>query len=100
MLYNELDWKKAPDCTATWRIDDKYSPLYNYLYYKMVGFTENDTLYSNMICEGPISRAEALKRCKSDNILRIPSLNRIVAELCITLNDLNKILSWSMGDEN
>jgi hypothetical protein len=72
VLYSELDWKwkKAPDCTAIamWRIDDKYSPLYNYLYLKMVGFTENDAMYSNMIREGQISREDALERCNSDNI--------------------------------
>lgn len=91
-IYNKLDWKNAPDCTTTWRIDDKYSPLYNYLYLKMVGFTENDAMYSNMIREGMISRDEALKRCNSDNIPRIQSLNNILDEFGVSLEDLDKIL--------
>lgn len=71
-----------------------------WIYLKMMRFTENDAMYSNMIREGQISRYVALERCKSDNIQRTPSLNKILYELGITLNDLNKILSGSMGDEN
>ena len=66
-IYNELDWKGASDATTTWRIDDAAYPLMNYLYYKLVGFTEHDEMYSKMVREGQISRGEALKRCLADH---------------------------------
>lgn len=73
----ELDWKLPIDTVLNWRNDDLMPPLYNYLYYRMVGFTENDTLRSNMIREGLMSREEALKIVKKENQPRIDALNRI-----------------------
>jgi len=66
-ITNELDWKGASDATTTWRIDDSAYPLINYLYYKLVGFTEHDEMYSKMIREGQISREDALERCLADH---------------------------------
>lgn len=66
-ITEELDWKGASDATTTWRIDDGAYPLINYLYYKLVGFTEHDEMYSKMIREGQIAREEALERCLADH---------------------------------
>jgi len=91
-ITTELGWKGASDTTTTWRIDDRYSTLYNYIYYKLVGFTEHDELYSKMIREGQISRKDALKRCKADHIPRIPSLMDIFKELEVTKEEVDEAL--------
>jgi len=83
-ITNDLDWKGADDTTTTWRIDDSFYPLINYLYFRLVGFTEHDEMYSKLIREGQITRDEAMNRCTSDHSPRIPSLIKIFKELGVT----------------
>jgi len=91
-IYNELDWQGASDTTTTWRVDDEAYPLMNYIYYKLVGFTEHDEMYSKMIREGQISRDEVLKRCISDHKPRIPSLMRSFKALEVTKEEVDEAL--------
>src|SRR3977135_4495142 len=60
VLRNEYDWELSPDTTSTWRIGDGTAAFYNYIYYTVAGFTENDALRSNQIREGVIERETAL----------------------------------------
>jgi len=73
-LFTQLDWKGAPDTTATWRIGDAAYPLIDYLYLELVGFNQFDELYSKMIREGQISREDALKKCMNDHAPRMSLL--------------------------
>ncbi len=73
-LLEEYDWETSPDCDSTWRIGDGTAAFYNYIYYRVAGFTENDTFRSNQIREGQIAREEALKLIAADNQPRIDSL--------------------------
>ncbi len=66
-VITQLGWKGALDHTTTWRIDDSAYPLLNYLYLKLVGFTEHDEMYSKMIRENQLTREEGLKRCLADH---------------------------------
>lgn len=66
-LINEYEWETAPYSKSTWRIGDGTAPFYNYIYFMSAGFTENDTLRSNQIREGVLSREEALRRAREDN---------------------------------
>ena len=59
-LINQYDWELAPDTSTTWRIGDGTAAFYNYIYYKLAGFTEHDTFRSNQIREGDITREDAL----------------------------------------
>jgi len=45
-LTNELGWRGASDTSATWKVDDAAYPLIDYIYYRLVGFTEFDEHYS------------------------------------------------------
>ncbi len=91
-IKKELNWETAKDTLATWRIDDLIPPLYNFLYYKMVGFTENDELRSNMIRNNQISREEALKIINEENKIRWSTLKRLFDEvLNLPLTVLNKV---------
>ena len=67
---NTLDfynWEKAIDTNTTWRIGDGTAAFYNYIYYKLAGFTEHDTFRSNQIREGQLSRDRALELVLDEN---------------------------------
>lgn len=66
-LINEYKWETDPDTSETWRIGDGTAPFYNYIYYKLCGFTEHDTFRSNQIREGMISREEAIESLDEAN---------------------------------
>lgn len=73
-LINEYDWEVASDSNVTWRIGDGTAAFYNYIYYTVAGFTENDTFRSNQIREGMITREEALELVKVENKPRYDSI--------------------------
>ncbi len=75
-IREELNWKSPPDTILTWRTDDATSPWYNFLYYSMAGFTENDELLSNMIREGMINREKALARVEQENQPRYEEIKK------------------------
>lgn len=59
-IRREYDWEIATDTTTTWRIGDGTASFYNYIYYTIAGFTEDESMLSNMVREGHITRADAL----------------------------------------
>ncbi|MHC4538767.1 MAG: hypothetical protein ACYTEK_00105 [Planctomycetota bacterium] len=67
VLVDEYGWETADDTKTTWRIGDGTAAFYNYLYYKLAGFTENDTFRSNQVREGVLAREEALKMVEEEN---------------------------------
>ena len=74
LILNEYDWEKAIDTNSTWRIGDGTASFYNYIYYTVAGFSENDTFRSNQIREGLISREEGLKMIEEENMPRYENL--------------------------
>ncbi|MDR2347387.1 MAG: hypothetical protein LBD90_01950, partial [Bifidobacteriaceae bacterium] len=73
-LLGTYDWETSPEADSTWRIGDGTAPWYNYIYYRVCGFTENDTLRSNQIREGQITREHALEAVDRDNAPRYESM--------------------------
>jgi len=67
MLINEYDWEVDKEASSTWRIGDGTTAFYNYIYNTVAGFSENDTLRSNQIREGMITRQHALELVAKDN---------------------------------
>ncbi len=67
VIMNQYGWEKAKGTDETWRIGDGTAPFYNYLYYKMAGFTEFDTFKSNQIREGIIDRETAMASLEKSN---------------------------------
>lgn len=67
LLVSEYNWETDPSYSSTWRIGDGSAPFYNYIYYVVAGFTENDTFRTNQIREGMISREEALSKVQFEN---------------------------------
>ncbi len=74
ILVKEYDWETDPGTRSTWRIGDGTAAFYNYIYYIVAGFTENDTFRSNQIREGDIVRQEALKLASEENRPRWDSI--------------------------
>jgi glucosamine--fructose-6-phosphate aminotransferase (isomerizing) len=91
-ITKELDWSGGEDTSTTWRIDDAAYPLINYMYNKLVGFTEHDEMYSKMVREGQLSQKNALERCINDHKPRINYVEKTCAELGVTLKQLDLVL--------
>lgn len=95
ILINKYDWETDPGTTSTWRIGDGTTAFYNYIYYVVAGFTENDTFRSNQIREGLITRKEALRKLEIENQPRWDSIqwycNTIMIEWKEAINIINKI---------
>lgn len=73
-LLQKYDWELATDTKSSWRIGDGTASFYNYIYYVMTGFTENDTFRSNQIREGLITREKAYKLALEENKPRLESM--------------------------
>ena len=95
VLLNFFDWETDPGTKTTWRIGDGTAAFYNYIYYMVAGFTENDTFRSNQIREGAITREKAIGFIHEDNHPRFESIqwycNTIGIDFASTLKRINKM---------
>lgn len=95
VLMNEYDWERAEDTKSTWRIGDGTAPFYNYIYCTVAGLTENDTLRSNQVREGMLTREEALELVYRDNQPRFDSMkwyfDAISVDMADALSVINRI---------
>jgi hypothetical protein len=91
----QYDWELAADTTTTWRIGDGTAGFYNYIYYSIAGFTEHDTLRSNQIREGQMTREEALVKVQDENRPRYENirwyLDAIGMDFIEVISAVNKI---------
>jgi predicted glutamine amidotransferase len=92
-LIKEYDWETAADTKSTWRIGDGTASFYNYIYYVMAGFTENDTFRSNQIREGIIGREDALKIVEEENKPRYESIKWYCDTIGIDFEETLKIIN-------
>jgi len=92
-LRNAYDWELAPDTVSTWRIGDGTAAFYNYIYYNVAGFTENDTFRSNQIREGAITREQALKLVEVENQPRWESLQWYASTIGFSLDDALQVIA-------
>ncbi len=90
VLIGQYDWEVAKDTLSTWRIGDGTASFYNYIYYTMGGFSENDTFRSNQIREGMISRTEALQIAERDNQPRYDAMQWYCKTIDVDINEALK----------
>ncbi|HLP61856.1 MAG TPA: hypothetical protein VK186_23645, partial [Candidatus Deferrimicrobium sp.] len=94
-LVKEYNWETAPDTQSTWRIGDGTAAFYNYIYYIVTGFSENDWFRGNQIREGMISREEVMELIYEENKPRWDSLkwycDTIGIDYLETIEIINKI---------
>lgn len=86
-LRREYDWEVAIDTQTTWRIGDGTAAFYNYIYYCVAGFSENDTFRSNQIREGMITREEAMAKIDEENQPRFESIQWYCDTIGIDMED-------------
>lgn len=86
-IRREYDWEDAPDTKTTWRIGDGTAAFYNYIYYVMAGWTEDEVMLSNMIREGHIDRAEAVRRAEEYKKPRYPSIQEYAQMIGINFEE-------------
>ena len=89
-LFDNYDWESSVDTKSTWRIGDGTASFYNYIYTRVVGFSENDTFRSNQIREGMISRDKALALVYAENEPRYNSLKWYLEILGLNFQDVIK----------
>lgn len=61
-IQSKLGWELPPGCLGTWKADCDFADVKNYMFYKATGATYAETMLSNLIRDGQITREEALKR--------------------------------------
>jgi asparagine synthetase B (glutamine-hydrolysing) len=88
VLHDSYDWETASDTKVTWRIGDGTAAFYNYIYYSVAGFSENDTFRSNQIREGMISRDDALLAARRDNYPRYESIQWYCDTIGVDMDDV------------
>ena len=66
-LTKEYNWELSPETPTSWRIGDGTPAFYNYIYYQVQGFTENDSLRARQVREGILSRERALELVFAEN---------------------------------
>lgn len=94
-LINGYNWETDPGTLTTWRIGDGTAAFYNYIYYMVAGFSENDTFRSNQIREGDLTREKALELSIIENQPRWDSIQWYCRTIAIdfenTIRTINKI---------
>ena len=93
VLINQYDWETDPGTKTTWRIGDGTAAFYNYIYYMVAGFTENDTFRSNQIREGLISREAAISKIEEENQPRWESIQWYCNTIGIDWENAIKIIN-------
>jgi len=92
-LIEEYDWETDPGTSTTWRIGDETAAFYNYIYYTVAGLTENDTLRSNQIREGLITREEALRLVEEENRPRYGSIQEYLGLLGLDFDEAMRVIN-------
>jgi len=87
VLRSAYDWEVDPETALTWRIGDGTAAFYNYIYYMIAGFTENDAFRSNQIRQGLLTRENGLKLIEAENEPRWEALKRYCATIGVSFNE-------------
>jgi hypothetical protein len=93
VLLNEYEWETATDTSTTWRIGDGTAGFYNYVYHTVAGLTEHDTLRSNQIREGQLTRDEALELIADENQPRYENIKWYLDSLGFDYVDVIKTVN-------
>jgi len=93
LIQHEYKWETAIDTKSTWRIGDGTASFYNYIYYTVAGFSENDTFRSNQIREGMLSREEAMNLIEEDNLPRYETLRWYLEIIGLDFAEVIKIVN-------
>jgi len=89
VLNKEYDWEADISYGKNqWRMGDGQTAFINYIYYTLAGFSEFDNFRSNQVCEGLITRNEAIKLAEQDNKIRYDSLKNFSEIIGFNLDEV------------
>jgi len=77
-ITREFDWQKPNYAPSSWRADCDLAMVKNYLHLKMLGFSDYDLFFSNLIRGGIIDRKTGVKRLQEVNSKLLNSTKKIV----------------------
>jgi len=87
----EVGWEKAKDNNSPWRFDCEIDSLKNLLYYRLIGATEKDELFSKNIRDGMMTREEAMSRLGEGDI-NMDVVERVLRMVNLTMADIDRAL--------
>lgn len=87
-ILREYEWEVATDTRTTWRIGDGTAAFYNYIYYTMAGWTEDEVMLSNQIREGEFTREEAWERAQDYSQPRYESIREYAQMIGINCEEV------------
>jgi hypothetical protein len=93
LIQHDYKWETAIDTKSTWRIGDGTASFYNYIYYTVAGFSENDTFRSNQIREGMLTREEAMNLIEEDNLPRYETLRWYLEIIGLDFEEVIKVVN-------
>jgi glucosamine--fructose-6-phosphate aminotransferase (isomerizing) len=93
LIQHDYKWETAIDTKSTWRIGDGTASFYNYIYYTVAGFSENDTFRSNQIREGMLTRDEAMALIEEDNLPRYETLRWYLEIIGLDFEEVIKVVN-------
>ncbi len=95
IIKKELDWQDQDDREYSKHLDCIAEPFTNYIRHKIYGFERRKCQYSNMIRRNEITKIEAERLYKEDNINAKPSnYAEVLKHLGITEQDVEKAISY------
>ncbi len=91
-IKNELGWESPIDSTTTWRFDCIVDDLKNYIYQELLGVTEKEDFYSNLMRAGLIDRSEALNRVRVESEVNIEKVKEVLDKVGVQFDDFKRVL--------
>lgn len=77
-ITREFDWRKPDYAPNSWRADCNLAMVKNYLHLKILGFSDYDLFFSNLIRGGIIDRSTGVKRLQEVNGILLNSTDKII----------------------
>ncbi len=77
-IAREFDWRKPDYAPNSWRADCNLAMVKNYLHLKVLGFSDYDLFFSNLIRGGVIDRNMGVKRLQEVNKILLSSTEKII----------------------
>jgi hypothetical protein len=91
-IQGELNWRIPERMSSSWRSDCHVNVIRQFLYQRLLGFTKNNELLSQMIREKKITREQALIRLGSENSIDQSLLTEILNGINMPPDALAKAL--------
>jgi hypothetical protein len=95
VIKKELGWQDETNREYSKHLDCIAEPLTNYIRNKIYGYERRKCQYSNMIRRDEITREQAIKLFKADNIEEKPSnYSEVLKHLGLSDEDIIKAISY------